>query len=58
MVDWNAMGFQNGKCLYREVEECHSGGVIKPFRPDILEDLKGFTDFTDLKASGSPKASA
>ena len=58
LVDWSSMDFQNGKCLYREVEECHSDGVVKPFKPDILEDLKDLTDITDLTASGSSKASA
>ena len=60
VIDWNAMDFQNSKCLYRQVEECRLDGAIKPFKPDILEDLTDLTDLktVDLSGSGTPKSSA
>ena len=57
LVDWSSMDFQNSKCLYRQVEECHLDGAIKPFKPDILLDITDLKT-TDLTGSGSSKASA
>ena len=60
LIDWSSIDFKNTKCLYKQVEECHSeSGTIKPFKPDILEDLTDLTDLkVDLSGSGTSKSSA
>ena len=60
LIDWSSIDFKNAKCLYRQVEECHSeSGTIKPFKPDALEDITELTDLkVDLSGSATSKPSA
>jgi hypothetical protein len=58
LIDWNAIDFNNQKCLFKEVDECmeEDTGVIRPFSPDILEDVNTLKE-EDLTCTGGSRSS-